>query len=163
VRQLQAHPLSRTRRLKATEINAWVDGAARGNPGPAGFGALLQSADAGADIELAGFLGAATNNVAEYAGLLAALHAASEQKAERLTVHSDSLLLVRQLEGRYRVKAPHLQPLHARATALRRAIPRFAILHVPREENRRADALANLAIDERRAAPPWLLALLAGA
>lgn len=141
-------------------MKAWVDGASRGNPGAAGFGAVL--IDEERETELCGFLGEATNNVAEYAGLLAALHTARERRAERLALHSDSQLLVRQLEGRYRVKAPHLVPLFARVALLRRSIPRLSIVHVPREENRRADALANLAIDERRPAPPWLLELVAG-
>jgi ribonuclease HI len=134
---------------------AWVDGGARGNPGEAGFGVVLEQD--GAVIELSGYLGKATNNVAEYAGLIAALELAIARGIRQLTLHSDSLLLVQQMQGRYRVKAAHLQPLHRRASAQARRIPDLRLLHVPREANRRADALVNRAIDERQAPPEWFL------
>jgi ribonuclease HI len=139
-------------------VRAWIDGAARGNPGAAGYGVVLELA-ADETVELAGSLDTATNNVAEYAGLLAALHEAKERGVRDLVVHSDSLLLVRQCEGAFKIKAPHLQRLARSVAALRAAIPRLRFAHVPREQNKRADALANLAIDERRPAPPWLLEL----
>lgn len=136
---------------------AWIDGGARGNPGEAGFGALIELQPGTTDwVEIAGYLGRSTNNVAEYVGLLAALTWAAEQGLRNLHVHSDSLLLVRQLEGAYKVKAVHLQPLHRRAIELRRRLPGLKVTHVRREFNKRADALANRAIDERIPLPDWL-------
>ncbi len=137
---------------------AWIDGGARGNPGPAGFGvfAELETADGVEPTEIYGFLGSTTNNVAEYTGLLAALEWAARQGVERLDLRSDSELLVKQLSGQYKVKAPHLVPLFARASALRRRIPQLSIRHVRREENKQADALANRAMDERTPPPDWL-------
>ena len=138
----------------AAGIRAWIDGASRGNPGEAGFGVVAH--DDGAVEEIAGFLGRTTNNVAEYAALVAALTFARRRKAGRLHLFSDSQLLVRQLSGVYRVRAPHLVPIFLKVLELRRGIPRFAIAHVPRAENKAADALANRAIDERMPAPEWL-------
>ena len=137
---------------------AWIDGGARGNPGPAGFGVFAEIETAGGveTAEIFGFLGSTTNNVAEYTGLLAALEWAARQGVERLDLRSDSELLVKQLSGIYKVKAPHLVPLFARASALRRRIPQLSIRHVRREENKRADALANRAMDERTPPPEWL-------
>jgi ribonuclease HI len=163
VRQLQAHPVRRGDRLTAGSkpgrlARAWIDGGARGNPGPAGFGVFAElETEAGVEsAEILGFLGNATNNVAEYTGLLAALEWALLERVERLDLRSDSLLLVKQLAGQYRVKAPHLVPLFARASSLKRRIPQVSIRHVRREENQRADALANRAMDERTPPPDWL-------
>lgn len=133
---------------------AWIDGAARGNPGEAGFGVHLEID--GASREIVGFLGQATNNVAEYAALLAVLTYAVREGIERLEIQSDSQLLVRQLEGRYRVKAPHLIPLFLKVLQLKRRIPKLSVRHVRREENKDADRLANRAIDERAPVPEWL-------
>ena len=135
-------------------VRAWIDGACRGNPGEAGFGVVVETA--GDTAEIGGFLGRTTNNVAEYAGLVAALTYAARQKVRELELFSDSQLLVQQVTGAYRVKAPHLVPIFLKVLELRRAIPRFRIRHVPRAENRRADALANRAIDERLPLPDWL-------
>lgn len=134
---------------------AWIDGAARGNPGEAGFGVVFENGADGTQ-EIAGFLGRTTNNVAEYAALLAALTYAGRLGVKRLTLHSDSELVVKQLAGTYRVKAPHLVPLYLKVLKLRRSIPGLAVRHVPREQNRAADALANRAIDERLPVPEWL-------
>jgi ribonuclease HI len=133
---------------------AWIDGAARGNPGEAGFGVHLEID--GTSREIVGFLGQATNNVAEYAALLAVLTYAVREGIERLEIQSDSQLLVRQLEGRYRVKAPHLIPLFLKVLQLKRRIPKLSVRHVRREENKDADRLANRAIDERAPVPEWL-------
>jgi ribonuclease HI len=133
---------------------AWIDGASRGNPGEAGFGVVFETA-AGSE-EILGFLGRTTNNVAEYMALLAALTQARRLGVERLTLFSDSELLVRQMGGQYRVKAPHLIPIFLKALTLRRAIPQVTVRHVPRGENSRADGLANRAIDERSPVPEWL-------
>ena len=138
----------------AAGIRAWIDGASRGNPGEAGFGVVVH--ENGSIEEIAGFLGRTTNNVAEYAALVAALTFARRRDAQRLELFSDSQLLVRQLSGAYRVRAPHLVPIFLKVLELRRGIPRFRIQHVPRAENRAADALANRAIDQRLPAPDWL-------
>lgn len=136
-----------------TAARAWIDGASRGNPGEAGFGVLFER-DGGRE-EITGFLGRTTNNVAEYAALVAALTHAVHSGCTELELFSDSQLLVRQLEGAYRVKAAHLVPIFLRVLALRRDLSRFSIRHVPREENLEADALANRAIDRREPAPDW--------
>lgn len=140
---------------EATTIRAraWVDGASRGNPGDSGFGLVFRR---GEQVEqVCGFLGRTTNNVAEYAGLIAALTLACRHELEHLTVFSDSHLLVRQLEGSYRVKAPHLVPIFLKVLELRRVISSFEIHHVPRQENRDADQLANQAVDQRIPPPTW--------
>ena len=140
---------------------AWFDGGARGNPGDAGFGLIVESD--GTVEEIGGFLGRTTNNVAEYTGLLAALTWAQRNGIADLTVFGDSELVVKQLQGAYKVKAPHLVPMFLKVLALRRAIPRVRIEHVPRAQNARADKLANRAIDERLPVPEWLRPALAAA
>ena len=125
-----------------------VDGAARGNPGPAGFGAILDAGPAGPRIVHGGYLGEATNNVAEYQALLWALAEARRRGFGAVEVRSDSELMVKQMRGEYRVKHPRLRDLHGQAIALARGFRTFSIRHVPREENGEADALANRAIDE---------------
>ena len=128
---------------------AHIDGGARGNPGPAGFGVHLAD-DAGAEVAaLYGYLGATTNNVAEYAALLALLEHAGPLAPGRLIVRSDSQLLIRQMNGEYKVKDARLKVLQAAAARLAAALGAVAYQHVPREENRDADALANRAMDER--------------
>ena len=133
---------------------AWIDGASRGNPGEAGFGAVIE-AD-GRDEEIVGYLGTTTNNVAEYAGLLAVLTWAVKNDVEHLVLHSDSQLLVRQFTGQYRVKARHLIPIHLEAQRLRRLIEKVEAHHLLRGDNQHADGLANRAIDERAPVPGWL-------
>lgn len=139
---------------RPSRCRAWIDGAARGNPGEAGFGLYL---DHGTEVEeIAGYLGRATNNVAEYTALIAALAYARRRGVAELAVFSDSQLLVRQIKGQYRVKASHLKPFYQRALALKRDLARFTLEHVRREQNRDADRLANRAIDERIEPPDWL-------
>ena len=129
----------------------YIDGGARGNPGPAGAGVVIRDDDRGQVIHEAGyFLGANTNNVAEYQSLLKALELAHELIPNSVHLYSDSELLVRQIIGQYRVKAPGLKPLHDRARALFGRLAEARIEHIPREENSRADALANKAIDACR-------------
>jgi ribonuclease HI len=130
-------------------LHIHVDGASRGNPGDAGFGVHVADADGATIAELYGHLGQATNNVAEYQGLLHALRWALERGAGTVEIFSDSELLVRQMAGRYRVKNPGLQPLYREAAELLRRFERARITHVRREENREADALANRALDEQ--------------
>lgn len=130
-------------------VRAWVDGGARGNPGPAGYGALFR-AEGGAELlRVWGFIGSTTNNVAEYRGLIAALELGQELGATELEIRTDSELIQRQVTGVYRVKQPHLQDLMAEVKRRIRNYAKFEILHVRREDNRDADALANLAMDTR--------------
>jgi ribonuclease HI len=126
---------------------AYVDGASRGNPGPASYAVILRGPDGAVRFETGKYIGRATNNVAEYYGLITALDYAATQGIGRLLVRSDSELLVRQMQGRYKVKSLDLQPLHERARKLAKAFAYFAIEHVPRELNREADELANVALD----------------
>lgn len=125
----------------------YSDGAARGNPGPAGAGAVVCGAQGEVLRRLARPLGNATNNVAEYEGAILGLEAARDLGATEVELRADSELMVRQLDGRYRVKAPHLVPLHQRAQALLASFTRARVRHVPREQNRLADRMANEAID----------------
>jgi ribonuclease HI len=136
-----------------TELVIWCDGAARGNPGPAGAGALLTTPDGEPVAEIAQGLGIATNNVAEYTAAILGLERAAEMGATSVTVRSDSLLLVNQLEGRWKVRTPHLRPLHERARQLAASFGAIRFEHVPREDNGEADRLANLGADDWRAGP----------
>lgn len=129
-------------------FTAHIDGGARGNPGPAGWGAVIQNAAGEAVAELMGALPYATNNVAEYHGLLAALDWCVEHGATIAHIRSDSLLLVQQMRGVYKVKHEGLKPLHGRARLLAHKIGRVTYEHIPREKNKDADRLANLAMDE---------------
>jgi probable phosphoglycerate mutase len=124
-----------------------VDGGSRGNPGPAGYGVRIET-DEGAIVELKQSLGICTNNVAEYNGLVAALRWAATHQVETLHVRSDSELLVKQMNGEYRVRNPGLQPLYEQARTLARQIGRVRFEHVRREFNQEADRLANEAMDE---------------
>ncbi|MPZ16841.1 MAG: reverse transcriptase-like protein [Luteitalea sp.] len=129
-------------------IVAYTDGGARGNPGPAGYGVRIESESGELLAELGEPLGVVTNNVAEYHGLLAALTWATTHGHPALTVRSDSELLVRQMRGEYKVRHPNLKPLYATAVALAARLDHVRFEHVPREANREADRLANLAMDE---------------
>jgi ribonuclease HI len=128
-----------------------VDGGARGNPGPAGWGAVVQTPAGEVVAELFGALPHATNNVAEYNGLLSALDWCADHGATTVHVKSDSLLLVQQMRGVYKVKSDGLKPLHARARLLAHQIGQVTFEHVRRELNKDADRLANLAMDEAAA------------
>ena len=127
-----------------------IDGGSRGNPGPAGYGVRIEQED-GTIVELKASMLLATNNVAEYSGLLAALRWAVAQGVSALHVRSDSLLLVQQMKGVYRVKHPGVQPLHEEATSLVRRIGKVTFEHVRREIDKDADRLANEAMDEAAA------------
>jgi ribonuclease HI len=129
-----------------------IDGAARGNPGPAAYAVVLARPGQPV-VEEAGTLGTATNNVAEYTALVNALHLASELGLKKLDVFSDSELLVKQMAGEYRVKHPDLQPLHKEASDLRKGFVAVRISHVRREQNKRADALCNEALDGKKKTP----------
>ena len=131
-----------------TTFTTHIDGGARGNPGPAGWGVLVQDGAGEVVAELFGALPRSTNNVAEYNGLLAALDWCREHGATAVHVKSDSLLLVQQMKGVYKVKNEGLKPLHGRARLLCHEIGRVTFEHVRREFNKDADRLANLAMDE---------------
>ncbi len=132
-----------------TALRLHVDGASRGNPGEAGFGVQVAAADGSEVASLWGYLGRTTNNVAEYQALLHALRFALARGAREVEVFSDSELLVRQIGGRYRVRNPGLAPLFREARQLLGRFERARVSHVPREQNREADALANRAVDTR--------------
>lgn len=126
----------------------YCDGASRGNPGPAAIGFVLLDPNGGTVVEMGSMIGIATNNVAEYQALIAGLETARTQGVDDLEVRLDSLLLVRQVNGEFRVKAENLKPLHRRAVGLLREFARVEVAHVRRHLNSRADALANAAYDE---------------
>jgi probable phosphoglycerate mutase len=126
----------------------YADGAARGNPGPAGAGAVLLDEKGAIVAELARPLGHATNNVAEYNALILGLEEARRRGATAIDVRMDSMLVVEQMRGRWRIRHPGLKPLALRAGALLASFPEREIRHVPREENALADALSNRAIDD---------------
>ncbi|MCF8034478.1 MAG: ribonuclease HI family protein [Desulfarculaceae bacterium] len=126
-----------------------ADGGSRGNPGPAGAGAVLYDSQGQEVAGLSRYLGVATNNEAEYQGLIMGLEEARRLGAGELSIKLDSELIVRQLEGRYRVKAPGLKPLYAKVKGLLQSFAKVSILHVPRAQNARADQLANQAMDRR--------------
>lgn len=124
-----------------------TDGASRGNPGEAGIGVVISDERGKTLKELKSYLGMTTNNVAEYRAVLLALEKAFALGADRVTLSLDSELVVRQITGEYKVREAHLKPLHCQALDLLQRFSKYRILHIPREENRRADQLANEAID----------------
>ncbi len=147
-RERQAvHAADEAERTKRTRL--FTDGAARGNPGPAGAGAVIVSPEGHIVAKIGKFLGDSTNNVAEYMGLILGLKRAKAMGIKEIEVYSDSELLVKQLAGEYQVKADHLRPLHDEASALVKGFTFIQVRHIPREENGQADAMSNRAIDER--------------
>jgi ribonuclease HI len=129
----------------------YTDGAARGNPGPAGLGAILRDAQTGAVVaELARFLGVRTNNYAEWTAVEDALAEALRLGATHVDLRMDSELVARQISGRYRIKHPELKPIHASVMAMLGKLAGYTVGHVPRELNKDADRLSNVAIDERQ-------------
>jgi ribonuclease HI len=133
----------------ARELRVFSDGASRGNPGPAGAGAVLALASGEVVERLGLFLGTQTNNHAEYMGAILGLRRARALGADEVELVADSQLLIRQLAGRYRVRSDGLRPLYEEARALLAGFRRHTLTHLPREENREADAMSNRAIDER--------------
>jgi ribonuclease HI len=129
-----------------------TDGAARGNPGPAGLGAILRDAQTGETVaELATYLGIRTNNYAEWTAVEDALEEALRLGATHVDLRMDSQLVARQISGRYRVKHADLKPIHARVMAMLGRLQGYSVGHVPRELNKDADRLSNVAIDQPRA------------
>lgn len=138
----------------AQHLIAFSDGGARGNPGPAGYGVVIQDESGKKVAALSEYLGHQTNNVAEYQGVIAALEFATRHGHKALKIISDSELLVRQIKGIYKVKNVALQDLHARAKELISQLQWFSIGHVLRGKNQEADALANAAMDKGMGCAP---------
>jgi ribonuclease HI len=134
-------------REKGTHLVIHVDGASRGNPGVAGAGIWITDDEGKALVETGCYLGTRTNNEAEYMALLLALTEAKKFGGERLSIYTDSQLLERQINGRYRVKHPNLVPLYQKALRALKGFSAYRVDSIPREQNREADRLANLAID----------------
>lgn len=130
-------------------VRVYSDGAARGNPGLAGAGAVLVEPSGQVLDRLGKFLGTQTNNFAEYSGLILGLQRANELGAQEVEVFADSELMIRQLGGRYQVKSASLKPLFQEALRLLNSFERVKLMHVPREMNRAADEMSNRAIDEK--------------
>jgi ribonuclease HI len=133
--------------LSEVKATLYADGGARGNPGPAASGAVLYDEDGDMLEEIGTFLGVTTNNVAEWTGLIEGLKAALVRGVDEISIRLDSELVVRQLSGAYRVKHPGLIPLHAQAKTLLRKFGRVDVRHVPRKENKAADAVVNQVLD----------------
>ena len=131
------------------ELQIHIDGASRGNPGEAAFGVYVTTPEGAPVAELYGYLGRASNNVAEYQALIHALQYALSQGAARVSVFSDSELVVKQIGGSYRVKHPDMIPLHRQASGLLSRFAEATVRHVRREQNKDADRLANQALDEK--------------
>ncbi|MEK7347358.1 MAG: ribonuclease HI family protein [Candidatus Eisenbacteria bacterium] len=131
-----------------------TDGAARGNPGPAAIGIVVQDHAGHTIYEASRSLGTKTNNEAEYLALIAALEYLMESRISEADFFLDSELVVKQLNGVYRVKEPRMQSLHARVTMLLNAVPKHSFKHVRRADNARADALANEALDAEAGPTP---------
>jgi len=148
VRLLPAHPGRDQGRLTlATRLIIYTDGAARGNPGPAGAGAVASDESGNVVDEACRFLGEATNNVAEYSALVLALERAGELGARQVEIRADSELVVRQMKGEYKIRNEKLRELAGRVARLARGFDEVRYVHVRREYNRAADRLANRAID----------------
>jgi len=131
-------------------LEAYIDGGSRGNPGEGGIGVYFPGV-----VRIAEFLGTCTNNFAEYSALLSALRFAVYSRCDELQVSSDSELVVKQIKGEYQVRNEGIRPLHDSAQRWIALIPRFSIQHVRRESNKEADKLANLAMDTRRNTVKW--------
>jgi ribonuclease HI len=129
----------------------YVDGACSGNPGPCGSAAILKDPDGTTLLERMRAFGPATNNVAEYQAVILGLELAAELRPRRLTIRSDSELMVRQLAGEYRIKAPHLKPLYNQVMKLLIPFENVEVEHIPREKNTEADKLSKKAVEKARA------------
>ena len=137
------------KRKHEKEVIVYTDGASRGNPGTAGIGAVILDTDGSCLTELSEWIGIATNNEAEYIALIKGLEAAKGLGAKKVSVYSDSELVVLQMKGVYSVKSPRLRPLFMKAQILRSKFTKFEISHINREKNTHADMLANIGIDSR--------------
>jgi len=147
--ELTHAPAVREAPVVMQRVRVYSDGAARGNPGPAGAGAVLVEPSGQVVDRLGKFLGVQTNNFAEYMGLILGLRRARDLAVREVEVFADSELMIRQLGGRYQVKSPSLRPLYEEALLLLNGFSRVKLVHVPREMNSAADEMSNRAIDER--------------
>ena len=135
-------------------LHAFTDGASRGNPGESGVGVVVRSEDGEVILSVNGYIGRTTNNIAEYTALLTLLERLRRARCTRLIVHSDSELMVRQVNGQYKVKDRELKKYHKRVLELCHALPfDVELKYIPREKNRDADQLANLGIEGKRPLP----------
>ncbi len=146
-RRRAGHAFPAPKRRLSMEVTLFADGGSRGNPGPAASGAVLVDSAGELVEEVGAYLGIATNNVAEWTALLLGLEAAAKRGVRHLAIRLDSELVVKQLQGEYRVKHADLQPLYQRAKVLLRGFERFEIRHVPRKQNVIADRLVNRVLD----------------
>ncbi|MEW6595841.1 MAG: ribonuclease HI family protein [Thermodesulfobacteriota bacterium] len=135
---------------QAGTLTLYCDGASRGNPGEAAAGIVIIDHHGEEVVAKGVYLGQCTNNMAEYQALLLGLHEAHQLNAQQLAIRLDSELVVRQLEGRYQVKDAKLKPFYTKAISLLRGVAKYTITHVPRRGNKRADELANQALDTRQ-------------
>ena len=133
--------------MKANKAVIWVDGAARGNPGPAAIGATIKDEQGRLITTISRRIGTTTNNQAEYRAIIAALEEAIKLGARHVKLNSDSELVVRQITGRYRVKNAALKPLYQQVKQLQGLLESFTITHIPRQQNTEADKLTNAALD----------------
>ncbi len=132
--------------MNIKRVIIWVDGASRGNPGPAAIGAIMKDERGRIIARISQRIGTTTNNQAEYRAIIAALEQAIRLGAKRVEVNSDSELAVKQISGKYRVKKAALKPLHQKVKQLQSLLEDFTITHIPREQNAEADTLANIAL-----------------
>ena len=131
-----------------TKVIIFTDGASLGNPGPAAIGATVKDENGRLITRISKRIGRATNNQAEYKAIIAALEEATKLGATQVNIRADSELVVKQLNGQYRVKNAALKPLYLEVKKLTRALDSFSIVHIPREQNREADKLAHMALDQ---------------
>jgi len=135
-------------------LHAFTDGASRGNPGEAGIGVIIKDETGNHFLSLNGYIGRTTNNIAEYTALVTLLTRMKDIACDRLVVYSDSELMVRQLNGQYKVKNSRLKKYHAQVVELIRHLPfKVEVKHIPREQNKEADMLANSGIETRAVIP----------
>ncbi len=128
-------------------LTVYVDGASRGNPGPAAIGIVMRDEGGATVVRLSAFIGRTTNNQAEYTALIAALEEAGRLGALRLDIRTDSQLMARQILGQYKVRNENIRPLYEEAMRLLAGFASYGIVHIPRQQNAEADALANEALD----------------
>ncbi len=148
MRQLRAHPVHLLKaNLNSRKVIINADGASRGNPGPAAIGATIKDQAGKILANISRSIGTTTNNQAEYQAIIIALEKAINSGAKQVTVKSDSVLVVEQINGRYKIKNTALRPLYQRVVQLTGLLESFAISYIPREQNVEADALANKALD----------------
>ena len=148
MRLLRAYPVHLLKdRLNVSRVVIFTDGASRGNPGPAAIGAIIKDEKGNPVASISRYLGTTTNNQAEYQAIIAALEKAVGLGARQVQLYSDSELVVRQINGRYKIKHAALRPLYQEVARLAGALESFQIACIPREQNAAADALANKALD----------------